>query len=110
MSSTLKPARTFLLKILRMTMPTLLYIALLNPGQLKLISFIADREQPATIGNRESQTYPAQCSGAKFRVEGSEIHQHGDTWGHVLIADGEYVMAWTSRRKRAHGYVFPSSG
>ena len=61
---TVKPARSFLDRILRITMPTLLYIALLNPGQLKLSSFIADKEQPATMGSSDSQTYPAQCGGA----------------------------------------------
>lgn len=53
---------SFLLRILRITMPMLEYIALLKPGQLKESSFIAESEQPATIGTKLSQTYPAWCS------------------------------------------------
>ena len=38
-------------------MPKLLIMALLNPPQLKLTSFIADKLQPATMGKRLPHTY-----------------------------------------------------
>lgn len=43
--------------MLRSTMPRLLIMALLNPPQLKDTSFIADRLQPPTMGNRLAHTY-----------------------------------------------------
>lgn len=45
-----------------MTMPKLDSMALLNPPQAKLTSFMALRAQPAMMGNRENQTYQGLCS------------------------------------------------
>mmetsp|Transcript_43012 Transcript_43012/g.102110 ORF Transcript_43012/g.102110 Transcript_43012/m.102110 type:complete len:217 (-) Transcript_43012:443-1093(-) len=53
----LKSERHFFERMLRMTMPRFDPMAKRNPGQPKLSSFMAEREQPATIGTSESHTY-----------------------------------------------------
>jgi len=52
------------------TMPRLLIMALLKPPQLNDTSFMADRLQPPTMGNRLAHTYLQKTREERGKAEG----------------------------------------
>lgn len=69
---TLNDCRVFLEVMFRSTMPKLEIMALLNPPHAKLTSFMAAREQPATMGSNDNHTVMGYVSPSNGPASATE--------------------------------------